>query len=96
MNRLDHDSQRINNVFFGVVLAAAAACTAWIATGNATDVVRVGAAAPSVQLERVVIVGHREAATPVAATIELPRVVITAKRDAATRIARDANRELNG
>jgi len=79
MNRLDHDSQRLNDVLFAVVLVAAAACTGWIAAAQAEP-----AAAPAarvVELERVVVVGKREAAPLAAApTIVLPRVVVTGKR----------------
>jgi len=92
MNRLDHHSQRLNDVLFALVLVAAAACTGWIAAAQAEP-----AAAPAarvVELERVVVVGQREAA-PLAATptIVLPPVVITGKRidDAVARAASRAN-----
>jgi hypothetical protein len=83
MNRIDTRNIRLNDVFFGVVLGTAVACSGWVAMVGAhaaEPAVSTAAAAP-VQLERVVIIGHRESAPLAMATpVELPRVGTTGKR----------------
>ena len=61
---LIHDSQRLNDILFGLVLAAAAASAGLLATSAPREA---GAMHPSVglthvQLERVVVSGKRPAA----------------------------------
>ena len=91
MNRTDTRSNRLNDLCFAVVLSTAAACTGWIAASgaHAEEVSISPAAAAPVQLERVVIIGHRDsAALATAGPVELPRVVITGKRLDSAAIAR--------
>jgi ABC-type transport system involved in cytochrome bd biosynthesis fused ATPase/permease subunit len=96
MDRSSHSSQRLNDILFALVLAAAAISAgllAWVSADGGAD--RRTLAVPArVQLARVVVTAQRE---PIAVrAVELPRVVVSAKRLAPVKaVARAAAEDPN-